>query len=67
MYDENTTLKEIMNTEEGKRVLEKYSVPCLSCAMASQEIEFLKIGEVADMYGLEKEKIIEELNKEQEK
>ncbi len=63
MFNEKTTLKEILENEHGRKVLEKHGVPCLSCPMASVEIEFLKIGEVADMYGLDKEKIITDLNK----
>ena len=64
MFNENSTLKEILETEHGKKVLTENSVPCLSCAMASQEIDILKIGDVADMHGLDKDKIIKELNKE---
>ncbi len=67
MFDENSTLKAILETEQGKKVLAENGVPCLSCAMASQEIEVLKIGDVADMYGLDKEKIIRELNSGKEK
>lgn len=62
MFTEDTTLSKILETEEGKRVLQENGVPCVSCAMAAEEINFLKIGEVADMYGLDKEKIIKELN-----
>jgi hypothetical protein len=63
MINEETTIEEIVKTEKGKKILAKYGVPCLSCPMASKEIKFLKIGDVADMYGLEKEKMIKELNK----
>jgi len=64
MFNENSTLKEILETEHGKKVLAENGVPCLSCAMASQEIDVLKVGDVADMYGLDKDKIIKELNGE---
>ncbi len=64
MINENTTLAKILKTEHGKKVLTENGVPCLSCAFASQEMEFLKIGEVADMYKLDKKKILKELNKE---
>jgi hypothetical protein len=63
MFTENTTLAEIFKTEKGRRVLQENGVPCVSCAMAAGEINFLKIGEVTEMYGLDKEKIIKELNK----
>ncbi len=62
MITENTTLAKILETESGKKVLRENGVPCVSCAMAAGEIHFLKIGDVADMYGLDKEKIIKELN-----
>ncbi len=63
MFNENSTLAEIIKDEHGKKVLEECGVPCISCALVSQEADFLKIGEVADTYGLDKEKIIKELNK----
>ena len=65
MFNEETTLAEILKKDYGKKVLAENGVPCVSCAMAAQEIEILKIGEVADMYGLDKEKIIKELNQEE--
>jgi len=62
MFNEDTTLAEIFETKHGQKVYKKIGVPCVSCAMAAGEINFLKIGEVAKMYGLDKEKIIKELN-----
>jgi hypothetical protein len=62
MFTEDTTLAKILESDKGKKVLEENGVPCLSCAMAAGEINFLKIGQVADMYGLDKEKIMKELN-----
>ncbi len=62
MITENTTLAKILESENGRKVLKENGVPCISCAMAAGEINFLKIGDVADMYGLDKEKIIKELN-----
>jgi hypothetical protein len=62
MFNENTTLAEIFKTKHGQKVLQENGVPCVSCAMAAGEINFLKIGEVTEMYGLDKEKIIKELN-----
>jgi len=60
---QNTTLKKILEVRGSDEVLAKYGVPCLSCPMASLEINRLKIGEVCKMYGLNLEKILEELNK----
>lgn len=63
MFNEKTTLAEILKLEHGEKVLKENGVPCLSCPLATQEIEFLEIGQVAEMYGLDKEKILQELNR----
>ncbi len=57
-----TTLKEVLKSPERKKILEKHGLPCLFCPMAAQEISFLKIGEVAEKYGIDSEKLIDELN-----
>jgi hypothetical protein len=62
-----TTLKKIIKIKGGVEILAKYRVPCLSCPMASFEIDKLEIGKVCKMYGLSEKKIIEELNKKLEK
>ncbi len=64
--NQDSTLEEILKHPEGRRVLAKYGVPCLGCAMASMEIQYLKIGDVAQKYGLDLEKILEELNQDAE-
>ncbi len=58
-----STIEEILNHPKGKEVLTKYNVPCLGCAMASMEIKYLQIGDVAEKYGLDIEGILKELNK----
>ncbi len=60
---QKTTLKKIMEVKGAEEVLAKHRVPCLSCPMASLEIDKLKIGDVCKMYGLNLDKILEELNK----
>ncbi len=67
MFNENTTLEEILKTKHGKEVLAENGVPCISCAMAKEEMSFLKIGQIADMYELDKDKILKELNEIEEK
>ncbi|MCX6724146.1 MAG: hypothetical protein NT155_03200 [Candidatus Staskawiczbacteria bacterium] len=57
-----TTLNKIIGMKNGEKILLKHSVPCLSCPMASFEIDKLKIGEVCKMYGLNLKKILKELN-----
>ena len=59
----STTLAKIMEKKGGVKVLMENRVPCLSCPMASMEIDKLKIGDVCKMYGLSLEKILKELNK----
>lgn len=58
-----TTLEEIFAIKGAKETLAKFNLPCLSCPMASEEISKLQIGNVAEIYGLDLEKIIKELNK----
>jgi len=62
-FTSKTTLEKILEKKGAEKVLAKYSVPCLSCPMASLELSHLKIGEVGKMYGLNLEKILSELNK----
>lgn len=59
--DKNTTIEKILEIEGAEDVLRKYNLPCLSCPMASLEIGSLKIGEVSEMYGLDIDSIIKEL------
>ncbi len=59
----NTTLAKIMDEKGGVKTLMKNGVPCLSCPMASMEVDKLKIGQVCEMYELDLEKILKELNK----
>jgi hybrid cluster-associated redox disulfide protein len=63
----NTTIKKILKMKNGEEILMKYNLPCLSCPMAALEIDKLKIGQVAEMYGIDADKLIKELNKNQDK
>lgn len=58
----DTTLAEILQLPEVEKVLNKYNLPCLSCPLAKFEMEKLKIGEVCDMYEIDIEKLIKDLN-----
>lgn len=60
---EKSTLKEILEHKEAEKILAKYSLPCLSCPLASYELNNLEIGKVAEIYGLDLENIIKDLNK----
>jgi len=57
-----TTLAEILKKNGAEKILMENGVPCLSCPMASFEIDNLIIGEVCKMYGLDLKKILKELN-----
>lgn len=58
----NTTLAEILEIPEAEKILVKHNLPCLGCAFAKMEMEELKIGEICKIYGIEIEKLLEELN-----
>jgi len=60
--DQSTTLKEIFEIEGIGEILIKYNVPCLSCPMASFEIETLKLGDICRVYGIDAKKLLEGLN-----
>jgi hypothetical protein len=60
--DVGTTLAKILKKDGAEEILMKNGVPCLSCPVASLEIDNLKIGEVCKAYGLNLKKILKELN-----
>lgn len=59
----DTTLAKILEFPEGKKILEKYNLPCLSCPFAKYEMENLKISEVCKMYGINFKKLLRDLSK----
>jgi hypothetical protein len=59
---EKTNLSEILKNPKLLEILEKYNFPCLACPFARMEIENLEIGKVCDLYGIEIEKVLKELN-----
>jgi hypothetical protein len=44
-------------------VLAKFEVPCLFCPRVQDEMGSLQIGTICETYGIDCEKILEELNK----
>ena len=58
-----TTLEKILEIKGADEILANNGVPCLSCPMASLEIDKLEIGKVCKMYGLNLKKILKELNR----
>lgn len=63
---EKTNLSEILKNPKLTEILLKYNLPCLSCPFAKIEIENLEIGKVCDIYGIDTQKVLKELNKKLE-
>ncbi len=59
----DTTLDELINNPEARRILIKHHLPCLSCPFVEVEMKNLKIGEVCKMYGIDAKSLLKELNK----
>lgn len=57
-----TTLLKIIKQPGTEKILAKHKVPCLTCPMAKFEMENLTIGQVCQMYGIDSEKLLKELN-----
>jgi len=58
----DTSLAEILKNPKLEEILMKYNLPCLTCPFAKVEIENLKIGQVCQLYDIDAEKLIKELN-----
>ena len=58
----DTFLIEVLEDDKTKKVLEKYQLPCLSCPLASLRLGSLKIGEFCEIYQIDLENLLEELN-----
>jgi len=56
-------LAEIIKDPKKEEMLRKFNLPCLTCPMASVEVGTLKLGEVCQLYGINLEKLLKELNK----
>lgn len=59
----NTTLAEVLRHPGAAEVLSKHKLPCLHCPMAAFELGTLKLGEVAEAYGVDLESLLKDLNK----
>jgi hypothetical protein len=62
-FDKNTKLSAIIQNPKYNEVLHREGVPCVTCPMAKFEMDSLEIGQICEMYGLDLEKILNELNK----
>ena len=60
----DSTLSEIIKSHpEAEKTLGINGVPCMACPMGKMEMDKLKLGEVAEIYGLDLDKILKDLNK----
>jgi len=58
----DTTLAKILEIKGAEKILSKFQVPCLGCAMAQMEMDTLKLSDICNMYGLDINKLLKELN-----
>jgi hypothetical protein len=63
MFNEDTTLAKILKNPGAEKILAKYNLPCLTCPFASLEMEDLKIGKICEMYKIDIESLLKDLNK----
>ena len=59
----STTLKEVLESKGAEKILAKYNLPCLTCPMAQFEMQKLTLRQVCEMYGIDVDKLLKELNK----
>ena len=62
MITKKTVLSEILKNEKAEEILKKHGVPCVTCPYAKMEMEKLEIGAVCEMYGLDAENLLKDLN-----
>lgn len=62
MFNEKSTLKQVLEHKDGTKLLAKYHVPCLGCSFAQYELEFLKLKDIENAYGIDLKGLLEELN-----
>ena len=62
VINEASTLSEILEIDGAEAILHKHGVPCMTCPLAAQEINSLKLGQVSAIYQLDSATMIKELN-----
>jgi len=63
-FTRESTLAEVLKHPKANEILKEFMVPCVSCPFAKLEMESLKLEEIARMYGIDLEKLLEKLNNE---
>jgi len=61
-FNEETTLKEVLEFYGGEEVLLKYKVPCLGCPMAQMEMEELTLKDICAAYRIDLKNLLIDLN-----
>jgi len=62
-----TKLSKIIDEKKVVKILEKYEFPCISCPFARMEMEELELGSICEMYGIDANALIKELNEKLDK
>jgi len=60
--NEKTKIGEIFKIDGAEQILVKHHFPCVHCPMAKMEMDVLEIGQVCQMYRINQEKLLEDLN-----
>ena len=58
----DTTLAKVLDIKGAEKILSEFQMSCLGCAMAQMEMDSLKLGDICSMYGINLNKLLEELN-----
>jgi len=62
-FTKNTTLAAALKVKGAEKILTKHNFPCLTCPMAQMEMNELKLGDICNMYGIDLDKVLKDLNK----
>jgi len=66
-FTPETKLSQLLGEERIEQILADHRVPCVSCPFAQMEMAKLEIGQICQMYGIDLEPLLQELNKLYEK
>jgi predicted HTH domain antitoxin len=52
----------VLKSPEASKIIARYNLPCMHCAMAAYEAEILTLGQVSRIYGIDISELLKELN-----
>ena len=61
-FNENSTLREVLEVKKAREVLKEIDFPCLECPMSFFEMEKVTLKDIARIYNLDLKKILKKLN-----